>query len=106
MADGFSLASEQKIIYFPFYQKEKTLFLMGGKVCLSLGLSLDPPISNLKENFYYGLKKNIYEITHSKLMGGLNFLCSTFPLSCHQIFANISILSCLSNVNMRNTEFK
>jgi hypothetical protein len=24
---------------------------MGGKVCLSLGLSLDPPISNLKENF-------------------------------------------------------
>jgi len=23
MADGFSLASEQKIIYFPFYQKKQ-----------------------------------------------------------------------------------
>jgi len=50
--DGFSLASEQKNIYFPFYQKKTTLFLMGGKVCLSLGLSLGPPISNLKEKFF------------------------------------------------------
>jgi hypothetical protein len=50
--DGFSLASEQKIIYFPFYKKKITFFLMGGKDCLSLGLSLDPPISNLKEKFF------------------------------------------------------
>jgi hypothetical protein len=52
IADGFSLASEQKIVYFPFYQKKTTLFLMGGKDCLSLGLSLDPAISNLKEKFF------------------------------------------------------
>ena len=43
--------------------------------------------------FYYGLKKNIYEITHSKLMGGLKFLCSTFPLSSHQTSSFYNLLS-------------
>jgi hypothetical protein len=48
-----ALASRASRNYlFPFLPKKTTLFLMGGKVCLSLGLSLDPPISNLKEKFF------------------------------------------------------
>jgi len=49
-----ALASQasRKIFISLFTKKKTTLFLMGGKVCLSLGLSLDPPISNLKEKFF------------------------------------------------------
>jgi hypothetical protein len=48
-----ALASQasRKLFISLFTKKKTTLFLMGGKVCLSLGLSLDPPISNLKKNF-------------------------------------------------------
>jgi hypothetical protein len=49
-----ALASQasRKLFISLFTKKKITLFLMGGKVCLSLGLSLDPPISNLKEKFF------------------------------------------------------
>jgi hypothetical protein len=49
-----ALASQvsRKLYISLFTKKKTTLFLMGGKDCLSLGLSLDPAISNLKEKFF------------------------------------------------------
>jgi hypothetical protein len=39
------------------------------------------------------MKKNIYEITHSKLMGGLKFLCSTLSIILPSDFKFYNLLS-------------
>ena len=92
--DGFSLASEQKIIYFPFYQRKNNTLPDGRKsLPFPRAFSRSSHQQFKRKIFYYGLKKNIYEITHSKLMGGLKLLCSTFPLSSHQTSSFYNLLS-------------